>query len=310
MNVNTLIDRLTCPLCGDATAPRGFENASRKYLYACPACGEFDSTFQADDLIRNDPALADLRWCLSAATRREFENGGRVTLKSDNLREHINAFVGLSLGTKRTNLLGILREKSEFFGNAVEFSYQADWPLIPAKHTEECVSLLNHLEERGLLRKDMGSRTWRLTGEGWDATEPVAGGVPGHAFVAMAFHASLTPAFELGIQPAIEADCGMTATRTDKQHFGEKICDRIIAEIRRAQFVVADFTLQSHGVYFEAGHALALGRPVIWSCSEDDRTNLHFDIRQYPFIFWSEPKNLREQLRDRIRALILGARLG
>ncbi|HEX3681192.1 MAG TPA: hypothetical protein VHU83_01525 [Bryobacteraceae bacterium] len=126
----------------------------------------------------------------------------------------------------------------------------------------------------------------------------------------MAFDVALTALFEQGIQPAVEADCGMMAVRIDKEHFCDKICDRIIAEIRRAQFVIADFTLQRGGVYFEAGYALALGRPVIWCCRNDELCKLHFDTRQYPHIAWEDPGDLRSQLRDRIGALIPGARLG
>lgn len=68
-----------------------------------------------------------------------------------------------------------------------------------------------------------------------------------------------------------------------------KICDQIISDIRRSEFLVADFTKQSGGVYFDAGYALALGRIVIWSCREDHVKDLHFDTRQYPRITWTEP---------------------
>jgi hypothetical protein len=47
---------------------------------------------------------------------------------------------------------------------------------------------------------------------------------------------------------------------------------------------------------------------VIWTCREDDIGNLHFDTRQYPHIVWHEPADLRSQLRDRLRALLPGAR--
>jgi hypothetical protein len=37
-------------------------------------------------------------------------------------------------------------------------------------------------------------------------------------------------------------------------------------------------------VYFEAGVALGLGRPVIWTCREDDIARLPFDTRQFDMI--------------------------
>jgi len=35
------------------------------------------------------------------------------------------------------------------------------------------------------------------------------------------------------------------------------------------RFIVADFTGQRGGVYFEAGYALGLRKPVIWTCKRD-----------------------------------------
>jgi len=134
--------------------------------------------------------------------------------------------------------------------------------------------------------------------------------VPGTCFVAMSFDPSLASAYDQGLCAAIEQDCGMKATRVDREHFGEKICDHILTEIRRAQFVVADATQQKPGAYFEAGFAMALGRDVIWTCEEDDFPNRHFDTRQYPHIKWKAPVDLRQQLADAIRARIPGAKLG
>jgi nucleoside 2-deoxyribosyltransferase len=143
--------------------------------------------------------------------------------------------------------------------------------------------------------------------DGWSATEPAVGGVPGLGFVAMSFDESLSSAYNEGMKPAVETDCGLQLIRVDAGHFQEKICDRIIAEIRRSQFVIADFTKQRGGVYFEAGFALALGRIVIWTCREDDISNVHFDTRQYPHLVWSTPGDLRVKLADRVRALVPGA---
>jgi nucleoside 2-deoxyribosyltransferase len=99
----------------------------------------------------------------------------------------------------------------------------------------------------------------------------------------------------------------MEPVRIDRVHHNEKICDKVVAEIRMCQFLVADVTLQRPGVYFEAGFAMGLGRAVIWSCREDDLKNVHFDTRQYNHIVWKDPSNLRTQLTDRIKATIPGA---
>ena len=77
----------------------------------------------------------------------------------------------------------------------------------------------------------------------------------------------------------------------------------MIAEIRRCQFLVADYTGHRGGVYFEDGFALGLGREVVRSCREDDFGRLHFDTRQYRHVKWSDSGDLRTQLADQIQAL-------
>jgi hypothetical protein len=68
--------------------------------------------------------------------------------------------------------------------------------------------------------------------------------------------------------------------------------------------MVADFTGQRGGVYFEAGMMKGLGRNVIWMCKKQelDEGKLHFDIRQYNFIAWESTEDARAQLLHRIRA--------
>jgi nucleoside 2-deoxyribosyltransferase len=80
---------------------------------------------------------------------------------------------------------------------------------------------------------------------------------------------------------------------------------QIIADIRRSKFLIADFTGHRGGVYFEAGFALGLGLPVIWTCRKEELDKLHFDIRQYNFIDWETDGELQERLTNRIRATIL-----
>jgi nucleoside 2-deoxyribosyltransferase len=231
-----------------------------------------------------------------------------VLLKSDNWQDYVDPFASTSISMKARTLLEVIHRNSEFFGSGVEFSHKTDWPLIAAKGPEDCWAILSHVQATNHLAQRQSQQHWALTWEGWEAIEPIAGEVPGIGFVAMAFKPELDAVFENGIRTAIETDCGLNAVRIDRKHFGEKICDRILVEIKRAQFVVADFTFQRGGVYFETGYALALGRPVIWLCRADQVADLHFDTRQYPHILWSEPEDLRVQLRDRVRALIPGAR--
>lgn len=128
-----------------------------------------------------------------------------------------------------------------------------------------------------------------------------------NAFVAMWFDDSLTEAWENGFKPAV-TDVGYKPVRIDQKEHLNKIDDEIIAEIRKSRFVIADFTHGEDGarggVYFEAGFALGLDIPVIFSCHKDVLEKVHFDTRQYNHIVWETADELRKMLTHRIAAVI------
>ena len=126
-------------------------------------------------------------------------------------------------------------------------------------------------------------------------------------FVAMWFHDSMNEVYRNGIEPAIKA-AGYSPYRIDREDFVGKIDDKIIAEIRRSRFIVADFTQGGDGarggVYYEAGFAEGHGLDVIFTCRSDIIDKVHFDTRQQNHIVWDSPDDLRERLENRIRRVI------
>lgn len=124
-------------------------------------------------------------------------------------------------------------------------------------------------------------------------------------FCAMWFAASMLSAWKDAIEPAISST-GYEPKRIDNHEHNNKIDDEIVAMIRRSRFVVADFTGQRGGVYFEAGPAHGLGLPVVWTIRHDALKDVHFDTRQYNFVTWT-PEDLpgfREKLTNRIEATL------
>ena len=113
----------------------------------------------------------------------------------------------------------------------------------------------------------------------------------------MWFDASMNDAFELGISKAV-VDCGLPAPiRIDQKEHNNQITDEIMAEIRDAEFVIADFSGKSVGVYYEAGFARGLGRPVIHCCRDSDFDERHFDTKLINHINWSDATDLRQSWR-------------
>jgi nucleoside 2-deoxyribosyltransferase len=123
----------------------------------------------------------------------------------------------------------------------------------------------------------------------------------------MWFSADTRAAYEDGMAPAI-SDSGFKPVRIDLKEHNNEITDEIVAEIRNSEFVVADFTGQRPGVYYEAGFAMGLGRTVIWCCRKDEIQKLHFDTNHRNHIDWQTPEELRRRLYNRIRATVLNQR--
>jgi hypothetical protein len=148
-----------------------------------------------------------------------------------------------------------------------------------------------------------------ITFDGWKwlSERPRSAGHRG--FIAMWFDSSLDE-----LQRAIEkgiSDAGYSPLRIDQDHFAGGVMDRVLASIRESRFVVADFTGNRGGVYYEAGFAAGLGLTVFCLCKEGqtapgDADRIHFDIAHLRMITWKgdDLGRLTDRLRDGICAVV------
>ncbi|MFP3043375.1 hypothetical protein LQZ19_16295 [Treponema primitia] len=114
-------------------------------------------------------------------------------------------------------------------------------------------------------------------------------------FIAMSFNETMNKARD-AIKQAIQ-DVGFQPVRIDEKEHINLITMEIQYEIRNSGLVIADATGQNQGAYFEAGYAIGLNIPVIWCCRKDEEKKLHFDIRQYNNILWTDENDLYERLK-------------
>lgn len=143
-----------------------------------------------------------------------------------------------------------------------------------------------------------------LTPRGWTRAEGLAGTIGSRScFIAMSFGIPERSSVQGAIESACKAN-GFEARTVDQQEFTGPIADRIIADLKKARFVVADFTEHKHGVYFEAGFAEGRGIPVIYTVRQDEVGKLHFDTRHLNHIVWNTPAELEIRLSARIGAII------
>ncbi|NQU21680.1 MAG: hypothetical protein HQ567_10380 [Candidatus Nealsonbacteria bacterium] len=295
-----------CPICSFPVERSAYDERDVRHI-SCRCCGTFCVTKEVDHFLMRVPD----RDVLSGVTRHHYERTGQALLITEKNFEDLKNSVPdhKDVSEKTRRLLLALADRTATPGKGVDIRLEFDCPLAYCRGIEEFKYYLNHLSERRLTWSEgtMHSETTvTVSPEGWDAVEEwrSLNAESEKVFVAMWFDEKVEHVYTDGIKPAIEDDCGYKATRIDMKDYVGDIVDEMIAEIRESRFIVADFTGQRHGVYYEAGYALGLGLPVVSTCRKDDIGDLHFDTNHQNHIVWETAEELRERLANRIRAVI------
>ena len=203
---------------------------------------------------------------------------------------------------------------SEYPGHSVHLDCYIDVVLACAANDKEFIWHLKSLFNRGLIEilRDLHPSSpyimeIAVTAEGWNIYEKnkVQLKDSQQVFVAMSFSKDMNNIYDEAIKPAI-VEAGYKPYRVDKEPHGERIDAKIISEIRKSRFLVADVTEHKNGVYYEAGYAQGMGIPVIWSVCKNELKQAHFDTRQFQHILWNEDEldKFREELKINIEAFI------
>ena len=269
----------------------------------CDACGLHRTTgilrhvgFNGDQLAR--------RHILSYLTRSASDAGGYITITQANLDALLGSIVEFPPLEKLDRTLIHVNSQQARPDKGVVINLAKDFPLVMARDVEEFRAYVQLLIDRGLVEAPSGPHgVILLTPDGWEHVEQLKGSLrdSNQAFVAMWFDPSLDDTWENGFKPAL-ISTGFSPYRVDQDPHNEKINGRIIAEIRRSGILVADFTGHRPGVYFEAGFAMGLNIPVMWTCRASDIDDAHFDTRQYNHVVWESPEDLKDKLAYRIAA--------
>jgi hypothetical protein len=179
---------------------------------------------------------------------------------------------------------------------------------IAANNIEEVIGLTTILGELGYVHSIPSTESppySYISAKGWQRIDELHKTIStsNSAFVAMWFDDS-TKKYRDTVIATIKY-CGYKAIVVDQHQYNDFIMNQVISLIRQCRFIVTDFTsrpeLEADGkvkngvrrsVYWEAGMAYGLGKPVIHSCedSPDARNRIHFDVHQYNTLFWEEDK--------------------
>jgi len=180
-----------------------------------------------------------------------------------------------------------------------------------ANDASDVLYILENLRDRSLLelRGDSTLAICRLTFAGWEKYEELMRGrtESRRAFMAMPFRDEKLDKVFMRFKQAVK-DTGFELKRVDMPPRPGLIDDHLRVDLGMARFVVAELTNENPGVYWEAGYAEGLGKPVIYSCEKSyfEGKKTHFDTNHHLTIRWEE-NNLdaaAEELKATIRAAL------
>ena len=311
-----------CPVCNAPEQRIEIRDGGERRKLRCERCG---GPFTITTMAARRAVQDGLQAQLSAWIRERTEFGTDIEeIDSSRLQLIRQTFPLYTVTEKQRILLQALERRTEHPGQLIhtglreaQFHSQLgkinivepflDYPLAWASNESEFSYLLDALVARKLIDYELigGYDFYKISPQGWEYldSQSIAGASTNQVFVAMAFSEEMIKAWELGIEPAI-SDANFQPYRIDRQPHNERIDVKIMAEIKRSRFLVADVTGQRQGVYFEAGYALGLGLPVIWSVRKDELEKIHFDTRHYNHIVWESEDDLRSRLFEFVVAIV------
>jgi hypothetical protein len=303
----------TCSICGD--------NYLNSYHYIhdndilrceCLRCGHFDIPNELVSI--QQPPWKEVRHLVSAWVRKENQkNPTKMPIIGDGISMDkivspdwwANKFKHMGLPeTLIDKLDALLNAYASDLGNDYKGSVDPTKPHLisdcAAKNENEVAGLTNLLNQMEYINhKEGGPRS--ISAKGWLHIEEIRKNITTSdtAFIALWFN-DITKDYRHAVFAAVES-CGYKPIILDQEEYNGFIMEQVVSQIKLARFVIADFTCRPEsvenntvkagvrgGVYWEAGMAYGLNKPVIHTCedNEDAISRRHFDIDQYNTIFW------------------------
>jgi hypothetical protein len=310
-----------CPICGSEIASNPVPLQSLVDVYACQCrrCGDFRYSPYA----LGSAHFSSVRHLVSAWIRRQIKAGIEHPFVPPDTRDAAsidNWFSSLQYaGFPRTvteKLDALLQAYADIIEDEIgkvikPHLYPHLVSEIAAKSGDEIGSLNRLLHQLNYIDFSGGTNL-TIKADGWNRIDQMRRNVKlsDFAFIAMWFHPCTTE-YRAATSRAVEY-CGYKPVIVDESDFNGFIMDQVIALIRQSRFLIADFTCKPEvqegdvvnqgvrgGVYWEAGLAFGMDKPVIHTCedSEDSKRRIHFDVAQYRMLYW-KCDELTTEIRD------------
>ena len=295
-------DSARCIICGEQTTQSQLSGID-KYEQNCIRCGRFALSGKAIDLLST---TTDGHRAIVSGWVYDQNRSGTVPYLSPEEIGRVVARPIPSVAERADRLLLESIRGQERLGEKSYFGTPSFRAATYCQDDDELRYLFRMLLDEGLIEQDNElDLAFKILPLGYRRAYSLSrkDKQSNKGFIAMWFSDEMDVPYRKGFRMAV-LNAGYDPVRVDQVEHVNRIDDEVIAQIRQAAFVIADFTGHRGGVYFEAGFALGLNTPVIWTCRKDHLKDLHFDIRQFNTIDWRDEEDLAQRLKSRIEAIM------
>jgi len=297
-----------CVVCGRSDTkvrPSGNDNQ-----FTCKSCGKYfiDQVLQTEMDLYNEKQKA----ILSHIIRRQQNSPSGVYINKQNIGNLVNADFP-SLTEQTNNLIIWLGENSHEYGQDLNLDDNLLSTVIGAKSISEYNFILSHLTKKKFIFHT--STDIQLTYDGWSLYDKIkysSSSNSRQAFMAMKFgETELQNIYDNHFKKAVSATGFELVSLSDPEKQKAGIIDsHLQVEIRTSKFLLVDISHENLGAYWEAGFASGLGKPVIYTCSQDawKKKKPHFDVEHHQTVIWdsSNPQEAEQRIKDIIRTTLPG----
>lgn len=330
-----------CPICGKKATIDNSEIQNYKVTIQCPYCGNYSIGLKyADEPEFTEEEKIKLKYYYATVPsddiQRRFENYIYDEKSKVNIIKTIPA--PKNLLEKIDKVLLYMSDKTYIYNNGVLFDYDISYRLFFCVDFDEFSAIKRYLLNEEYItpectyRNNLENNTfcYALTAKGLERANKLKDStISDNCFIAMWFNDETSEFYnylvkavqgnpEIEDKNSDEYGAGYKAIRIDNKNHNNYIPNEIIAEIKRCKFMIADLTGYRGGVYFEAGFAEGLGKPVIYTCNEDwfddikdekgnvIQSGVHFDLKQKYILKWKKDEldEFKRTLAAKIGAII------
>jgi hypothetical protein len=273
-----------CLICNTELTYHGSKDLMKNFI--CPVCGSYDmNVLMVDRFTQNATTYEDIKPKLcSKIYYHNFYHQNPCVVDHKDLE---------TLKTENTSPAQIINRLIEFLYENQKLSFfnsdplEKFYPVCESFSYGEIHNYIDELERQELILKT-SSAVYKRTLKGFEVYEELKKGKSksNQVFMALQYNNELANDFYTKfLIPALEEFKLDLKDLRDLSNMGELLVAQMEAEIRQSKFLIADITpvegKNNANVYWEAGLARGLDKPVLYLCEASKFEKLPFDTNGF-----------------------------